>query len=78
MIWERLFGMTVVNNNKHHKLSLKKKTNDLAKIVWDDGGERAARERARQEMEVSNVEDQRIIALEDDYDDQGGDDGWWW
>ena len=49
--------------------------NDLGKIVWDDGGERAARERARQEMEVSNVEDQRIIALEDDH---GGDDGWWW
>ena len=49
--------------------------NDLGKIVWDDGGERAARERARQEMEVSNVEDQKIIVLEDDY---GGDDGWWW
>ena len=47
--------------------------NDLAKIVWDDGGERAARERARQEMEVSNVEDQRIIVLKDDH---GGDDGW--
>ena len=52
--------------------------NDLGKIVWDDGGERAARERARQEMEVSNVENQRIIALEDDYDDHGGDDRWWW
>ena len=61
---------TITNITNYHQ-----EINDLAKIVWDDGGERAARERARQEMEVSNVEDQRIIVLEDDY---GGDDGWWW
>ena len=59
---------TITNIPNYHK-----KINYLAKIVWDDGGERAARERARQEMEVSNVEDQRIIVLEDDH---GGDDGW--